>query len=481
MAAELRVIPGGRDTAGKVPPCNVELEEDFLGMLLFADSRAEVAKARGLGLRTECFYSDATARIWQGICALADAPDGDVGLVAVSEWLRARGWLQKVGGTSYLAKLADCSCVGTWRLRGHAARILALWRLRQLQAAAHRVAAEIYFDVGDVDAYLKSAVAGLTSAAEVTAASEIPSFRTTLRQSWEALTSTTGQIGGYPTGLRTYDARVGGLHPREVLLVSGKEKAGKSMVVGQWCAEVARQVVQVQDAEGRAVSRRRGALILSLDSAKTGDWAERVASAEACVDLEAFRVGTATEEDRRALSEAFEVVSALPVRVDSEHIATIGQMGARIRAVRDEMAGEGVDLCVVAIDYIQLAGGAAYGQTDEQRIGNAMRAIVGLAGVPDFAAIAWVVISQTNNDGELSHCKSLAKMADGWVHLTVDDEKGSEQGWMHRSRGWVTAPVYPGRIEVNRSRRGAQGKRARPIALWCCYRFTFFFCDENDV
>jgi hypothetical protein len=80
MVAELRVIQGGRDTAGMVPPCNVELEEDFLGMLLFADSRAEVAKARGLGLRTECFYSDATARIWQGICALADAPDGDVGL-----------------------------------------------------------------------------------------------------------------------------------------------------------------------------------------------------------------------------------------------------------------------------------------------------------------------------------------------------------------------------------------------------------------
>lgn len=479
MAADLRLVHGERETAGRLPPHNLGLEVDILGAVLSTEDRSLVAKLRGVGLTPSHFYDMNNGRTWQAIEALADEPGGDVGLRAVGEWLRARDWMGKVGGSPFLAELMDSS--STHRLAallGFARRLISLARLRILQAAAHRIAAEIYFDVGEPDDYLRGAVEGLTRAAEVSRIGGAQPFAETLRRSWEAFSAPPGVRGGYQTGLETYDAQVGGLHPSEVLLVSGKEKSGKSMLVGQWLADIASQPARIVTVDGVEHERRWGSLIFSLDAAKTTDWAERVASADACVDLSLFRTGTATDADRTALADAIDNVSKIPVYVDGEHVSTVGQMGARIRAVRDEMAAAGVDLAVVAIDYIQLAHGE--GQNREQQIGNAMRGVIALASQPDLRGIAWVVISQTNNEGEVAQCRALAQMCDGWIHLTVDEDKESMQGWNHRDRGWISCPVYPGRIDVKRGRRFAMGARAKPIPLWCCYRYTFFYCNRDD-
>lgn len=480
MAADLRLVHDAeRSTAGKVPPHNLEIEVDILGAVITTEDRALVAKLRGLGLTPAHFFAENHGRMWQAIEALADEPGGDVGYRAIQEWLRARDWFAKVGGSPFLGDLMDhASTLRVAALLGIARRLISLWRLRQLQATAHRIAAEIYFDVGEPDDYLRGAVEGLTRAAEVSRIGGAQPFAETLRRSWEAFSAPPGVRGGYQTGLETYDAQVGGLHPSEVLLVSGKEKSGKSMLVGQWLADIASQPARIVTVDGAEHERRWGSLIFSLDAAKTTDWAERVASADACVDLSLFRTGTATADDRAALADAIDNVSKIPVYVDGEHVSTVGQMGARIRAVRDEMAAAGVDLAVVAIDYIQLAHGE--GQNREQQIGNAMRGVIALASQPDLRGIAWVVISQTNNEGEVAQCRALAQMCDGWIHLTVDEDKETPQGWNHRSRGWISCPVYPGRIDVKRGRRFAMGARAKPIPLWCCYRYTFFYCNRDD-
>lgn len=481
MAAELRLVHDAeRATAGRLPPHNLELEVDILGAVITTENRALVAKLRGAGLLSRHFFAENHGRIWQAIEALADEPGGEVGLRTVTEWLRARDWMTKIGGSPFLAELMDhTSTLRVAALLGFARRLIALWRLRQLQATAHRIAAEIYFDVGEPEEYLRGAVEGLTRAAEVSRVGAAQPFAETLRRSWEAFGAAPGVRGGYQTGLETYDAQIGGLHPAEVLLVSGKEKSGKSMLVGQWLADIASQRPHVVKAEdGTEHARRWGSLIFSLDAAKTTDWAERVASAEACVDLSLFRTGSATDADREALSRAIDSVSKIPVYVDGEHVSTVGQMGARVRAVRDEMAAQGVDLAAVAIDYIQLAHGE--GQSREQQIGSAMRGVIALASQPDLRGIAWVVISQTNNEGEVAQCRALAQMCDGWIHLTVDEDKETMQSWEHRDRGWISCPVYPGRIDVKRGRRFAMGARAKPIALWCCYRYTFFYCNRDD-
>lgn len=474
----LQVLPGGRASVqGRVPPHNLEAEVQAIAHAL--GNRRDIAIGISVGLLPEHFHDPAHGRVWEAILALASS-GGDVTRTTVHEWLRARGWLEKIGGEKRLRELADETALAG-PMRAYSRIVVTLARVRVVQAEAHLLANEPYGDIGDPETWLESAPLRVAERARGPRSKGPQPFAETLKASWELFNATAGQRGGYATGLEPFDSAIGGLHPGEVLLVSAKEKAGKSMLVGQWFASLAfgwHDVIgedgqPVCDARGNVVRRRRAALIFALDSAKQTDWAERVASADALVDLERFRLGTANDADRSALSKAIDRASDLPVFVDSEDIGSVGQMGARIRALRDELAERGIDLCAIAIDYIQLAKGE--GRSREEQIGSAMRGVVHLAGQKDLRGVAWVVISQTNSEGELAHCRALAQMCDSWIHLAVDDDKPAEEWWQGTAQGGEHVPVYPATLTPNRSRRGRMGKRAQPIALWACYRFTFFY------
>lgn len=477
MSTPLRSIQGGRDERPEpAPPNNLAVERAVLATTQL-DRRA-LAKARSLGLTPKHFYDPANGRMWEGLVALADSPDATTDALALQEWLRARGWLERVGGTDYLVRVFEQTPL-TGALVSHVKILLQLARVRAVLAEAQVIVAEARGDIGDPDEWLAAASPRIAARSEASKATSLSSFAETLKETWETITRPLGERGGYPTWLDAFDSATGGLYPGEVLLVSAKEKAGKSVLVGQWAAALSRHPYQVLDATGAPVLdekgaeiwRKRGAAIFALEGKKT-DWAERVASADALIDLEGFRLGTATDDDRKALSLAIDDVSSIPVFVDREHVSTVAQMGARVRALRDDLAAKGIDLSLVAIDYIQLAAGE--GRTREEQVGAAMRAVVGLASQEDLKGIAWIVISQVNADGGLFHCSALAKDCDAWIHLSVEDDKETTASFAS-ARGQISAPVYPARLEVKRHRRARMGARAKPIAFWCCYKFTFFY------
>lgn len=485
MSAPLRVVQGGKPAAPSSPnrpppPHNLAAEEQVLVHALIAEparARANVARARAVGLAPEDFFALENGRLWEAICALADAPDGEVSIVSLGEWLRSRDWLRKVGGTveapnNALARLEVLALhvpiEGT--IRSHARIVVELAAVRRIQAEAHLIAAEPYGAL-DAAAYIASAPERLARVGGRGVQAGVKRFRDHLSESWAALNAAPGVRLGYPTGLAPFDEALGGLFGQEVLLVSGQEKAGKSTLVGQLLAGMSEIPFTREQPDGSQKTLRRGALIIALDAAKQTDWAERVAAGQACVDLERFRLGTATDEDRAALSHAIDHVSTLPILVDGEHVATVGQMGARIRAVRDDLASEGIELSAVAFDYAQLFRGE--GDNRETQISSAMRGIISLAAQPDLRGIAWIVIAQVRPDGLLAQCTALAQMCDAWVHLEVDEEPVPHT-WT-TPRGIETVDAHRARIHRRRARRGRMGKRAAPIECWIAYAFTRFF------
>jgi replicative DNA helicase len=306
----LRALAGGRaDVRGRVPAHSLAAEVQCLVHGL--GDRRDAAIGIGLGLEPRHFYNPAHARIWEAIATVAASPDAALCLGAVLEWLRARGWLDAIGGEPFLRTLTEETAL-TGPMRVHARTVLTLARVRAVQAEAHLIAAEGYGDVGDPDAWLESIAARVTERAEATRARKPQSFAETLKMSWTTLNTPNGGRAGYPTGLEPYDAATGGLHPGEVLLISAKEKAGKSMLAGQWFAHLAdgshtvfgEDGQPVLDARGQPIKRRRAALIFALDAAKRTDWAERVAGAHVQVDLERFRLGLADDRDREALASS---------------------------------------------------------------------------------------------------------------------------------------------------------------------------------
>ncbi len=264
------------------------------------------------------------------------------------------------------------------------------------------------------------------------------------------------------------------------MAIAGKVKAGKSTLWGQWagyiCGTSTRVLgadgLPVLDRDGLPMVRKRGAAVFALEGKKT-DWGERLAAAKARVDLGAFRRGLATDEDRDRFLRASDAIGRHAFFVDREHVATIGQMGARVRAVKEELAAEGTDLVAVAIDYIQLAAGE--GKSREEQVNSCMRAVVNLAGQKDLGGISWTVLSQLNKEGDLRESGALAQHCDAWVNLTVERDRETQDSWTEPDGRTLYAPICPGRLDVKLCRRDVGGLGSAPIPLWACYKYNVFW------
>src|SRR3990172_4672109 len=94
----MRVMPLER-----LPPQSTEAEQGVLGsMLLERDAIARVVEM----IRDEDFYQEAHRRIYETMVDLFERGE-PVDLITVTDRLKARGWLDEVGGASYVTSLLD--------------------------------------------------------------------------------------------------------------------------------------------------------------------------------------------------------------------------------------------------------------------------------------------------------------------------------------------------------------------------------------
>jgi DnaB-like helicase N terminal domain len=138
---------------GRVPPHDLDAEAAVLSAMLLTGDAVRVILAGQL--RPEHFYSDANGRIYEAAQELASAGD-PVDIVTVVSLLRERNRLAQVGGSSYVAQLADAT-PAVAHVEAHAQIIYDKWRLRTAIATHQRIAAQGYCYVGDVDAFLDAA------------------------------------------------------------------------------------------------------------------------------------------------------------------------------------------------------------------------------------------------------------------------------------------------------------------------------------
>ncbi|TAK00167.1 replicative DNA helicase, partial [bacterium] len=140
------------DNLRKVPPQNLEAESSVLGGILLENE----AINRVLELLTpEDFYREAHRKVFRAMIGLSDRNE-PVDIITLSDALKARGDLEAVGGTAYLASLADL--VPTAANIGHYARIVREKAiLRHLISAATEIATRGFEEQGNVDEFLDTA------------------------------------------------------------------------------------------------------------------------------------------------------------------------------------------------------------------------------------------------------------------------------------------------------------------------------------
>src|SRR5690606_27631983 len=220
-----------------VPPHDLDAEAAVLSSIFLEPDAFDRVQET---LKSDHFYSDANRRIFDSVMQLQQA-GRPVDEVSVAGYLRDRERLQQIGGTPYLAQLADATPAVS-HVEAHAKTIREKWRLRQLIATCQRFAAEGYGDSGETQAFIDRAEQSIFDIARVPEASSIVPVKDAMNKALEIMSGTAnrgGRTTGIETGLFSVDARTSGLHPGDLYIIAGRPGMGKTSYVLNIAANVA--------------------------------------------------------------------------------------------------------------------------------------------------------------------------------------------------------------------------------------------------
>ena len=362
------------DNLRKVPPQNLEAEASVLGGILLENE----AMDRVLEIVTpDLFYRESHRKVFRAMMDLSERSE-PVDLITLSEFLKARGELEAVGGTAYLASLANL--VPTSANIAHYARIIReKGILRHLINVATGIATRGFEDQSNVEEFLDEAEKSIFDISEKRIKSSFVFLGDMMNDSIkmvEKLYERKEMVTGVPTGFNDLDNITAGLQPSDLIVVAGRPSMGKT-------------AFSLNVAANAALQAGIGVAVFSLEMAKE-QLGLRMLCSEARVDHSKVRSGHLAEREFPALVSAAGRLAEAPIYIDDTPAISILELRAKSRRLlrdRDKKIG------LIVVDYLQLMRGLSAVQNREQEISEISRSLKALAKELNVPIIA---ISQLN-------------------------------------------------------------------------------------
>jgi replicative DNA helicase len=373
----------------RVPPQSLEAEESVLGGILLDNTALD----RVLELiQPDDFYRGTHRRIFRTMLELSERNE-PVDLLTLSEALRARGELAEVGGSSFLAALAER--VPTAANIAYYARIVRdRSLLRSLITASTEIATRGYDAPGNVGELLDRAeqlIFGISERQVRLSFSKIADVLVGSLKTIERLYEQKQAVTGVATGFADLDGLTAGLQPSDLIVVAGRPSMGKTAFV--LCV-----------AEHAALRADVGVAIFSLEMAKE-QLAMRMLCSEARVDLARVRTGHLSDREFPKLAMAAGRLADAPIYIDDTPALSVLELRAKARRLKRDPSAK---LGLVIVDYIQLMRGAEGRDNREQEISEISRSLKALAKELEVPVVA---LSQLNRQVE-SRNPPIPRLAD---------------------------------------------------------------------
>jgi len=327
-------------------------------------------------LRPEDFYRDSHRRVFRAMIELSDRSE-PVDLITLSEFLKSRGELETVGGTAYLASLADF--VPTAANIAHYSRIVREKSiLRHLINTATDIATRGYEEQNNVDEFLDNAEKVIFDISEKKIKASFVAVGDMIRDTLktvEKLYERKEMITGVPTGFEDLDKLTAGLQPADLIIVAGRPGMGKTAFALNIASNAAFAGI--------------GAALFSLEMAKE-QLVLRMLCSEARVNSAKVRSGYLGERDFPQLAKAAGRLHEAPIYIDDTPAISVLELRAKARRlVRDRTKKIGL----IVVDYLQLMRGMGNASNREQEISEISRSLKALAKEVNVPVIA---LSQLN-------------------------------------------------------------------------------------
>ena len=316
----------------RLPPQNLDAEASILGgVLLDNDAINSVIEL----VNPDDLYRESHRKIFRAMVELWDRNE-PVDLITLSDHLKAKGELETVGGSAYLAELA--SQVPTAANIAYYARIVREKAiLRHLIRTSTDIATRGLEERGDVDTFLDDAERAIFDISEKRITSsfvKIGDVMTDTIKKVDELYQRKEMVTGVATGYRDVDRLTAGFQPSDLLIVAGRPGMGKTAFALNIAVNAALHGI--------------GVAVFSLEMAME-QLVLRMLCAEARVDHSRLRTGYLRENEFPALVGAAGRLAEAPVYIDDTPAVTVLEVRAKTRRLlRDRTRKIGL----VVVDYL---------------------------------------------------------------------------------------------------------------------------------
>jgi replicative DNA helicase len=354
MAEPLRIVTPAADPGAPSLPHNVEAEAALLGALMIDNRLVEDVQVK---LRPDHFHDPVHSRIYEQILRMVDR-NMVANPVTLRPMFESDQELKQLGGPAYLAQLtgSGAALIGA---RDFATQIYDLALLRALIGVGRDMVEKAVDTSQEVDpkSQIEQAEVALYRVAEEGGETgSVKSFgqatRMAVEQAERALNSG-GHVSGVTTGLDSVNAKLGGLHPSDLIILAGRPGMGKTSLATNIAFNAARRLVRDRE-DGIADEKSVGAAVAFFSLEMSADQlATRILSENSGISSENLRMGKISQQDFRNLARAAAELESLPLYIDDTPGLTIAALRTRARRLKRQRG-----IGAIVVDYLQLLQGS---------------------------------------------------------------------------------------------------------------------------
>jgi len=320
-------------SAYKVPPHNLEAEQVILGSILINnDALNQIVDL----LTSDDFYRKAHSIIFEGMLTLYNR-DEPVDIITLTHILEEGGKLDKIGGSDYLASLADATSTSAG-ITYHSEIVRDLSTKRKLIEQCSHVSDNCFQSTMETPEILDFAEQSIFEIAERNAGQNFSPLREVVKESFgkvESMAHGSGNITGISTGFTDLDNLTSGLQPSDLVIIAGRPSMGKTAL--------ALNIVY-----NAAINNNVGTALFSLEMSSM-QLGIRLLGLDGMIDASRLRKGALQDDEWTRLIESTDRLSKLPIFIDDSSGLSALEMKAKARRLKKKH-----DISLVVIDYLQL-------------------------------------------------------------------------------------------------------------------------------
>ncbi|MDR1921062.1 MAG: replicative DNA helicase [Candidatus Adiutrix sp.] len=374
-------------------PSSLEAERALLGAILI-DASETLPRILETRLSHADFFKEAHGEIFQAMIFLYDKGEV-VDLVMVAEALKSRGSLEKAGGASYLADLADGVGVAANAAR-YAGIVIDRAILRRMISISASISEECQGSPKDVDEVLDRAEASIFRVRDDRGAQGLKRVPDLLSKAFERIESLSNRdegLTGAPTGYADLDRLTGGFQRSDLIILAARPSMGKTAFALNLALNVA--VPRLRQAYKNLPAAAVAFFSLEMS---TEQLLQRLMCQVGKLNLGDMRTGRLRPEDTNRLTTAISCLEEAEIFIDDTAFIRVLELRAKARRLKSQLDSRDRGLGLIVVDYLQLMRGSdRRSDNREQEISEISRSLKALAKELNVPVLA---LSQLNRELE---------------------------------------------------------------------------------